>query len=436
MLYKLKTILIGVLLIAVTGCSININTKDLNVVPLETDIPKQSAVIDSYDEFWSAIQHFDFDYINRYKVSDVERNFVRGLELMFDGDFDDATELYSTLFINADASLMKENISTILQALLSFNYEWSKLIELDSQLPAGLDEENSIAFARAFNTMPPECITFPDQATVLPTDLSISGVPIIEVMVNGKKQNFWIDTGAEMSVLASDIAKKCRVREYRDDIVQMGTSTEIVIDSWPGVIDELRIGDITIENHPIIVIDKSNLEFRLFKIFKLIGIDGILGWNAIMNLSMEIDYKNGLTTIKKPEKDFNPEPNFHYAGVPFLSLTDTLGTPFNFFFDTGANKSSLYEPSLLKVDTLHASHSKSIVGGAGGGQMIKHLELPQQAFVFGQNRLNFGSIDVHGDGEHYFLFFDGIIGSDIAKNGTLILDFQNGRCELKLSDSE
>ncbi|MBN2601390.1 MAG: aspartyl protease family protein [Candidatus Marinimicrobia bacterium] len=435
MLYKLETILIGILIV-VTNCSININTKDLNVVPLETDIPMQFTVPDNYHDFWNAIQHFDFDYINRYKVTDEQLNFVCGLELMITGNFDDATELFSTLFLSTDDSLMKENIATVLQALLSYDYKWDKLIELDSQLPAGLDEENTIAFARAFNTMPQERIIFPDKPVALPTKLSISGVPIIEVTVNGKKQKFWIDTGAEMSVLASDIARKCRVSEFRGELVQMGTSTEIVIDSWPGVIEELQIGDITIENHPIIVIDEKNLEFRLFKIFKLIGIDGILGWNAIMNLSMEIDFKNGLTTIKKPEKDFNPEPNFHFVGVPFLSLTDTLGTPFHFFFDTGANKSSLCEPSLLKVDTLHAIQSKSIVGGAGGSQTIKHIKLPRQAFVLGQNCLNFGNIDVHGDGEYYFLFFDGIIGSDIAKSGTLILDFQNGRCELELPDGE
>ena len=435
MLYKLKTILIGIL-IAVTGCSININTKDLNVVPLETDIPKQSAVIDNYHEFWSAIQHFDFDYINRYEVSDIEQNFVRGLELVMDGNYEDAEELYLTLFQSSDDSLFKENVAEILQSLLAYHSDWEALIMLDSQLPNGLDDQNTIGFARAFQKTDAERYHFPDNIVELPIELSISGVPMVEVLVNGKKQKFWIDTGAEMSVLSSDFAEFCGVENLSEDKIVLGTSTEHTVESWPGIIKELRIGDLTVNNHPVIIIDKKNLEFKLFKIIRLLKIDGIIGWNAIRNLHMEIDYKNGSTTIKKPEKDFNPEPNFHYAGVPFLSLTDTLGIPFHFFFDTGANKTSLYEPALIKVDTTEISHNRAIVGGAGGTQKIKQIVIPEVSLVLGNHRLNFGSMDIHGDGKHDFFYYDGVLGSDIAKFGTLILDFQNGRCELILPESD
>ena len=54
--------------------------------------------------------------------------------------------------------------------------------------------------------------------------------------------------------------------------------------------------------------------------------------------------------------------------------------------------------------------------------------------MLGNQRLVFNKIRARDDGENGFFFFDGVLGSDIAKNGALILDFQNGRCELKITE--
>lgn len=428
------TLLVGFILITLSQCAVKLSNSALNVVQIEADRITLQPPTDDYRNFWDAVKHFDFDYINRHEVTATERDFVRGLHLMIAGSFDEAEELYWDIFTGSRDSLMRKNCAVILQALLNYTYQWGKIVELDGQLPGGLDEENTVTFARVFQSAPPERIVFPGTPVVLPIDLSISGVPVITVTVNGKKQKFWIDTGAEMTVLASDVARKCGIAEFKHDIAKLRTATEIMVESWPGVISELKIGDLTIENHPAIVIDKKDLEVRLFKMIKLVKIDGILGWNAIMQLHLEIDYQNGVTTIQKPAINPSPAPNFHYAGVPFLSLSDTSGTPFYFFLDTGANRSSLYQPALSKVDTLQASRETSLVGGAGGTQKIEHVQLTNQSFLLDRHRINFDNISVHGDGEHYFFHYDGVIGSDIAKFGVFVLDFQNGRCELILPE--
>ena len=418
------------LLVFLSGCSVSISRK-VDILPVEQDIITQPEPRFTYDNYWDAVQHFDFDYINRNKVNEEQRNFVRALKLSMEGKYEDAEELLSNLFQQSSDSLMRENIAQVLSELMTYNNEWERLVDLDRRLPQGLDSLNTIAFARVFQSLPPENYNYPKDAIILPTKLSISGTPVIEVMVNGKKQKFWIDTGAEMTVLASDIAKECNVREFKDDIIKVGTSTDIMIDTWPGVINELKIGGLTIENHPTIIIDKKDLEFKIFKLIRILKIDGILGWNAIMNMHLEIDYKNGQTTIRKPEPSFNPDRNFHFISVPFLSLTDTLGTPFHFFLDTGSNATGLFKSSLTKLDTSNATNKTAIVGGAGGARKIRQTELYQQAFILGSHRLNFDKIPAHGEGKVYLMYFDGIIGSDVARNGTLILDFRNGRCELK-----
>jgi len=435
MINKLLSILIGIV-IAANSCSVNVNTGDLNVVPIEEKIITQPIPISAYTEYWDAIQHFDFDYINRYDVSDNQRNFVRGLELVMDGNYEDAEELYLTLFQSSDDSLYKENVAEILQSILSHHSDWEALIILDSQLPGGLDDQNTVGFARAFQKANAECYHFPDNVIELPTDLSISGVPMVEVWVNGKKQTFWIDTGAEMTVLSSDIAEICGVENLSDDKIVLGTSTKHTVESWPGMIEEFRVGELTISNHPVIIIDKKDLEFRLFKIIRLLKIDGIIGWNAIKNLTMEIDYKNGLTVIRKPEKQIIDQRNFYHVCTPFLTLSDTTGTPFRMFFDTGANSTKFHDPALIKVDTTELSYGNAIIGGAGGTQRIRQIVLPATSLIIGNHRLDFKQMEAYGDGKKDFFYYDGVIGSDIAKLGTLILDFQNGRCELKLPESE
>ena len=419
------------LLILISACSVNISTKDLGVVALEEMVLLNLTVSEKYEDFWEAVQHFDFDYINRHEVSDEQRNFVRGLELVMDGNYKDAEELYLTLFQSSNDSLYKENIAEILQSILAHHSDWEALINLDAQLPGGLDDQNTVGFAQAFQKSEKEAYYFPKNIVKLPTDLSVSGVPMVEVLVNGKKQKFWIDTGAEMSVLSSDIAEICGVGNLSEEKIVLGTSTEHTVESWPGMIEEFRIGDLIINNHPVIIIDKKDLEFKLFKIIRLLKIDGIIGWNAIRNFHMEIDYQNGMTAILKPEEQIIDQRNFHHACTPFLILSDTTGTPFRMFFDTGANKTKLFETALSKIDTTELSYSNAIIGGAGGTQKIKQIVLPAVSLILGNHRLNFGRLDAHGDGKKDFFYYDGVIGSDIAKSGTLIIDFQNGHCELK-----
>jgi hypothetical protein len=198
----------------------------------------------------------------------------------------------------------------------------------------------------------------------------------------------------------------------------------------PAVIRDIHIGDLRIENHPVMILDKKDLEVKLFKVIRILKIDGLIGWNAIRNLDMTLDYKNLTVTIRLPRKRPADRRNFHFVIQPIVSSSDPLGRPLYFFLDTGAARTSLYEPALLKVDTTRAKSDRALIGGAGGTQRYKTTEIPDFAFMLGSQRLDLKKIRAYDDGVKGFFFFDGVLGSDIAKNGILILDFQNGRCDL------
>ena len=432
---RLKTLpIIIAVLMAVSGCSIGSETGNLTVATLEKPIARTAVVRAASQNFWEAMHHFDFDYVNRQPVGETYRQFAQGLQLVMAGEQASAETLFTTLFESTSDSLIRQNAAEILQSIYNNQDKWGELVDLSARLPHGLDEDNTVFMAKAFTQALPESYHFPDQPVTLATKLSISGVPMVEVKVNGVAKRFWIDTGAEMTVLSSAFAAECGVTPIGTDAARIGTSTDIKISMRPGVIREFRIGGLLIENHPVIILDKKDLEVRLFKIFRLLKIDGIIGWNVLRNLDLTLDYKSLTTTIRPPVRRQSAERNFHFLSQPLVSLTDTLGAPFYFFLDVGANRTTLYEPALQKIDTSRAVSKNALVGGAGGTQHVKTREIPQVALVLGDHRLNFANLSLHGDGKEGFFYFDGVLGSDIAERGTLILDFQNGRCELKMPE--
>jgi len=420
-------------LLLLTGCSINIGSGNLDIAPVNEPVAIQ-PLLSNYEDYWAAMRHFDFDYINRQEVGAEYQEFTRGLKLLIDDEYAVAEPLFMNLFETTTDTLLRRHAAEIMGVLYTRQDKWSEQIALNARAPHGFDEFNTVNMAVAFAGSQPEEYHFPENPIVLPAKLSLSGTPVVEVMVNGIRKKFWIDTGAEMTVLSSVLAKECGVDVIGNDAAQVGTATDIVIDMWPGIIKDFRIGDLLIENHPVIILDKRDLEVRLFKIFRIVKVDGIIGWNAIRNLNMILDYKNLKVTIAKPQKRTVERRNFHFVSQPIVSLTDTLGKPLYFFLDTGANTTCLYEPVLMKVDTIQAKSGKALVGGAGGSQFYKTTEIPNLTIIFDQHRLNYKKLSARGSGENGFFFLDGILGSDFAKNGRLILDFQNGRCDLKMPE--
>lgn len=55
-----------------------------------------------------------------------------------------------------------------------------------------------------------------------------------------------------------------------------------------GYFNTFKIGNFNSSNHPCFVISKSSTDFK-FLFFTFFSFDGIIGWNAIKNMDVEID---------------------------------------------------------------------------------------------------------------------------------------------------
>ena len=312
----------------------------------------------------------------------------------------------------------------LLQYVYMHNSEWEKVIEASSNNSV----EFNFALAEALVAEPKEEYIFNANEFKCPITLSISGTPMVEVFVNGVKKRFWIDTGAEMSVLASDIAEECKVMELADFPTQIGTSTSNTVGFFPGVVQEFAFGDVLIKNHPVLIIDKKDLEIRLFKFFKLFKIDGIIGWNAIREMYWDIDYKNLLMTVKKPVENKQINKNFYWLGAPVVIVQNLQGQSFNFFLDTGANKTSLSSNYINKMKLIPFDTKTLFIGGAGGTETHKKIGIFQNIqLLINKTGFTFSEISANLKKESdEFILYDGIIGSDVALKGRMILDFFNG----------
>ena len=407
----------------------HVSASKLTIKPIDEKTLILSPKAIEYGTFWEAMENIDFSYLREYQINDDQRSFAEALKLVVGGDIEEAENKFRKLYISSNDSLIKKHSKKILGNLLIFQSKWGALLEI----PKDADDTiyNSIILVKAFSKSPKESYSFPAQPTIIPMGLSMSGCPVIEVEINGHKMKFWIDTGAGLSVIASDIAKKCNIFPISTGKIKAGTGTSKKIDAQPAIIEDLGIGEISIKNHPVIIVDSKDLEFKLFGLFRIMKINGIVGWNAIQNMGIEFDYNNRVTTIREPVKMNNPSPNFIWLGYPIVILTNQDGTKLNFGLDTGARKTSITDNILKKISVNDVYIKKITIGSAGGFEKIESEIIPELTLILNGYSLHFNDIGTRPGKRAVFVKLDGVLGSDVFKNGRVKIDYLNGMLEIE-----
>ncbi len=392
-------------------------------------VPKISV---EYETSWEAIENIDFDYLSHLPLNNDQQQFYEALKSVVDGDLNKGVTQFQNLYHLSTDSLIKKHSEEILNKLYFLRSNWEKIFELYAKSNSVSETENDIILFEAFNKSPKESYFFPSQPTIIPMNpICFGSNPVIEVRVNGHKKKFWLDTGAGLSVVASDVAEECNIFPIGTEKTTAGTGTSKRVSIRPALIEDLQIGELLIKNHPILIIDKSDMEFRLLGILRLLKIDGIIGWNAIQNMKIEIDYKNKRTIIEKPAKIETEDRNLFWLGFPFVILKTPDGINLNFGLDTGANKTSIHKNILKKINIENA-YNKNITDWAVGGlEKTETKMIPNIALILNGDVLHFNVIRISNPKGVVFMKSDGMLGVDIAQNGCIIIDYLNGRFELK-----
>lgn len=282
-------------------------------------------------------------------------------------------------------------------------------------------------------------IHFPGPSVRLPLRVNSYGNALLDVQVNGKTYTFWIDTGAAVSVIASDVADACGVRTDPEHApVVIGSATSHVLTGEAVTIDRLLLGPVRMKDVPALMLDKRDLSFRFLGI-RLVKIDGILGWPLLRMLDMEIDFPGEMLTLRPAVRRAPTEArNLFWYWHPVLQVRTLSGAPLNLEVDTGSATTFFYKSAYAPLGIQPTDRSKMLRAGAGGNEMTAYDEIEDARFRLGPWAVRMASSEgfPKSDTTQKPLIVHGTIGQDIFRRGILRLDPTNHLLEFRMPASE
>jgi hypothetical protein len=290
---------------------------------------------------------------------------------------------------------------------------------------AGASEAAGPLFA-AFARAAPERWEYPEAPVMLPLDLTPVGTPVVEVLVNGHARRFWIDTGAGLTVLSSTLAAEVGIRAG-EGAGRAGTGTSRSVAARPAVIDELRLGAITVRNHPAIVLDAGDLALRVPGTLARLRIDGILGWPLLARLDLTLDHVGRRVVLREPHPRPTAERNLFWLGYPVVAARAENGRELLLGLDTGASASSLSARFLSAAGVEATGTRARRVGSAGGYERVTVQTLREATLLVDGWRVHLTGVDVAAEHVGGALDLHGVVGSDLVGLGAVRIDFLNGR---------
>jgi len=365
--------------------------------------------------------------------TDSERRFAQALASLMDGDLEKAEQGFADLRTSATDSIIRAGSRVIYTATLQYQEKWEALAALKnepSQPKADRTDKASIEWwAVAFKNVPPKTISFRTSSVMMPMSVSPVGTPLVAVRIGGKEYNFWLDTGSSMTMLASDVARDLNIVPLVPDTLEIVTSTGRV-KAHPALLPMLQLGTLVIRNAPTMIVDESLMQMREPKLVDLslkVKIDGIIGFDIIRQLDIEVDYGETSLRVRNPATSRREsERNMFWVGLPIVRLTSDDGVPLHFGLDTGAQQTFVTETMLDKLQLQAARVESRRVGGLGGEISLRAPVLPDvRLFVRGFPIL-FRSAVVRAPVYQVLASLDGVLGGDVWNSGIVRIDMTNG----------
>lgn len=356
--------------------------------------------------------------------------FASALKLITEGKDSHAAEILKHSYYHSDDTSIRNSCAKLLFVLYFARSDWKQIELLNLFEEQNIEKSNRIV-AKVRSQYKQTIYSFSESPTYLPMSLSLSGCPTIEATINGKKKYLWLDTGAEMTVLSHSLANDCNVTRSLNNELEVENSSSKSFNTDIAFIDSIEIGNFSILNQPSLILMDDLLEIQNPNTKEVMIIDGIIGWDIIQHIYLEIDYHRKQVMIQKPQKINTTENNLFFCGSPIVKVTGNNNIPLFFGLDTGANKSHFDVPLLTKVDNLKIQKKTVHAGGIGD---VKEIEIDSIesliVYLNGNQSIHLHSVRKVLAEFATFFKLDGVFGSDIGKDGRLIIDYLNRRIEL------
>jgi hypothetical protein len=405
--------------------------------------PKASSI--QSRDFWSDVAVLDMANAEHSARTLDERTFALALRTLLAGEPEEAAVAFALLRGSAADPALRARARVGLTMALSWNSDWQAIAKLatveDSAADALTDPRRLQAgverWARAFASFPPATVTVPDYTVTLPLRRSVFGTPVITVRVNGRDHEFWLDTGASMTLLSTDVAVATGVKLASMDTLALGVVSGH-IDARAILIDSMAIGPVMALGLTAAVVSPNvlRLDRRVDNgISHPVAIDGVIGTDLLRHMDITIDAGAGTITIRRPRPDKRAVRNLFWVGFPVIRLVTRDGVPVVFGLDTGA-EGTYVTPSLLrKLPRTSIAARRGTLSGLGDERQRTEFVAREVALSDGGHAIALRNIPVATEHHWTFVTFDGMIGADVALASRLHLDFVNGVFDVRPSEA-
>ncbi|CAM5730405.1 hypothetical protein SAFG77S_11153 [Streptomyces afghaniensis] len=364
-------------------------------------------------------------------MNDEQKVFVSALKLLTEGKEDLSMDCLKKLYMESNDPSLQSSCAKILFELYFINSEWKELEILGLLEEESIDKSNRV-IAKALRQFEQATFSFSNDKICIPMKRSISGSPTIDVMINGRKKCFWLDTGAGMTVISDSIVKECGMALIENEDLEVGNSTNQNFNSDLAIIDTIVIDDLTILNQSTLVLASDLLKIPIPHSEKVMEIDGIIGWDIIQYLHLEIDYRQEKVMIQNHRQIDGEKNNLFFCGYPIIKVKGKNQVPLYFGLDTGANKSHFGKTLLSKIDELKIDKTIKYSGGLGDVKEREIDTIETLSIYLDENQfINLKNVRETLTDLAAFFKLDGVFGMDIAHNGSLVIDYSNRHLELK-----
>lgn len=339
----------------------------------------------------------------------------------------DLTQTYSSSHLNDLVALMnatenpalKDLYSGILQEVLENEERYADIAEA---FPPSGKVEIARNFAHISN--PHEVRASTAGVTLSRTETSHFGHVKMEVVVGETTLFAMFDTGADHTVVSESFAKASGVRALSDESTTIGTPNSFDVMAGFGEIPEMRLGSVVVRNIPVLVFPDESLRFGIAP--DIDENDIILGWPLISKLRFEINLsESSYKALEPPESTDPARGNLFWFGYPGLKVAASNGQSLLFGFDAGADESNL-KPGIFKKVDLAIARQDTIGYMTAGGLDTMYVDVVDEfSFLLDGYHITKPDVEVHKDADFYFLMQDGLIGADIFRGNTVIIDYPN-----------
>ncbi len=431
-----RSVILAVIIVA--ACATNANLLDDSGAPIAVKHARVSRnVRERVPDFWTAVSVLDVNAATQDANTISERVFARALGLLTSGDLDGAEVLFGSLLEDPDV-LIRGRARIGMTLSLGAQGRWTSLAALprvsvsptDTQY---VDRAAVDAWAGVLRDVPPVEITAPAAPDTDDITRSSIGTPIVSVVLNGHRRHFWLDTGASMSLIASDVAAACGVRPFGGDTLAIAAATARVA-ARPAVAAELDIGKVVVRNLPVAILDPSalRLDTRVANgRAEAVKIDGVVGSDVLRRLNVVLDVSAGTVALSRPMGKPLRDRTLLWLGFPVVRLLTRDGQPVLFGIDTGADTSIVTSAWLSKTPDPQLATGHATLQGIGGGGVTALPIVHRVVISDGTYALRLLDVPLVRERRQTFVAFDGVIGANVLSRASIRMDMTDGVFEIR-----